>query len=313
MLFHRDFIGYTGGHGKVWDYFNHALSLGWDARVYLTPESINEGNPWLALPDRVLQRWRPQADDVLFLAGMDWQALGGGTSSAPRAPQVECALDSTPVVNLVQHVRHAVNDPAVPLRDFLTNPAWRICVSSAVAQAIADTGLVNGPIRVIPAALNLPVMDASSAPRVDVFVGALKQPEFGMALGERLRSDGYSVDVAAVPLPRAEYLDRLAQARICVMLPHQTEGFYLPGLEAMALGRPVVMPDCVGNREYARAGINCVMTARDLDAVASAVGDLDCLSVSAELAVKGRATSARYTLDSEARAFADVLAEMELT
>ena len=108
MLFHRDYRGYTGGHGKVWDYFNHALALGWDARVYLTPESISESNPWLTMPDRIVQRWSADASDVLFLAGMDWQVLdvhGGAVGKGVRLP---------PVVNLVQHVRHAVEDPGMP-------------------------------------------------------------------------------------------------------------------------------------------------------------------------------------------------------
>lgn len=305
MVFHRDFRGYTGGHGKVWDYFNHALALGWDARVFLTPESVTDGNPWLAMPERIVPRWCPEEADALFLAGMDWQALGGHAPMAGEGTQARC-------INLVQHVRHAVMDPLVPLRGFLSRPAWRICVSTAVAQAIIGTGLVNGPVRVIPAALNLPAIEMPSVPRVDVFIGALKQPAFGMELGERLRAAGYRADVSAAPLPRTDYLARLARARICVMLPHQTEGFYLPGLEAMALGCPVVMPDCLGSGEYARAGVNCLMPERDPDAVLAAVAQLDSESLCSALVAQGRATAAAYTLDGEARAFGAVLDEMGL-
>lgn len=306
MLFHRDFRGYTGGHGKVWDYFNHALALGWDARVFLTPESVTDGNPWLAMPECIMSRWCPDEADVLFLAGMDWQALAEHAQVEVRNTR------GGRVVNLVQHVRHAVADPLVPLRGFLSRPAWRICVSTAVAEAIGTTGLVNGPVRVIPAALNLPAVVRPPVPHVDVFIGALKQPAFGAELGERLRAAGYRVDVSAAPLPRADYLARLARARNCVMLPHLTEGFYLPGLEAMALGCPLVMPDCVGSDEYARAGGNCLMPARDLDAVVAAVMQLDNPSLSSGLVAQGLATAAAYTLDGEARAFGAVLAEMEL-
>lgn len=326
MLFRRDFRGYTGGHGKVWDYFNHALALGWDARVFLTAESIAEGNPWLAMPERIVPRWSPGEADVLFLAGMDWQALdrhaldgtalGAGGEVRPMR-----------IVNLVQHVRHAVDDPLVPLRGFLSRPAWRICVSRAVAQAVTGTGLVNGPVRVIPAALNLPDLPLAQdedlglgeprtargpAAAVDVFIGALKQPAFGMALGERLRSAGYRVDVSATLLPRNDYLSRLARAHTCVMLPHATEGFYLPGLEAMALGCALVMPDSGGSNEYARAGVNCLMPAQELEAMVAAVAELRAAAASRALVAQGRATAAAYTLAREARAFGNVLAEMGL-
>ena len=73
ILFHRDFKEYTGGHGKVWDYFNHAIALGLDARVYLTPDSLRDAsNPWLSIPERIESAWQPEKADLLFLAGMDW-------------------------------------------------------------------------------------------------------------------------------------------------------------------------------------------------------------------------------------------------
>src|SRR3546814_5556433 len=66
------FRGYSGGHGKVWDYFNHALAAGWDARVYFTPQSLHDAsNPWSAMPERVLDRYAPNAADALFIGGMD--------------------------------------------------------------------------------------------------------------------------------------------------------------------------------------------------------------------------------------------------
>lgn len=306
MLFHRDFRGYTGGHGKVWDYFNHALALGWDAQVFLTPGSISEGNPWLSMPQRIVPDWRPGPDDVLFLAGTDWLAFDARLARDPDAKRL------FPVVNLIQHVRHAVDDPDVPLRRFLTRRAWRICVSTAVAEAIAATGSINGPIRVIPAALNLPPIDAPATRGADVFVGALKQPDFGIALGERLSAAGYRADVCTVLLPRTAYVTRLAQARVCVMLPHPTEGFYLPGLEAMAIGCPLVMPDCIGSREYARPEANCLVPARDLDAIVEAVARLDDPLVVSGLVAQGSTTAEHYRLERERDAFASVLCEMQV-
>ena len=165
MLFHRDFAGYTGGHGKVWDYFRHALALGWDAWVYFTPDSKRDAsNPWMAMPERVVADWHPQDFDVMFLAGMDWNALED-IREPPR-----------PVVNLLQHVRHA--SPELPLRGFLRAPAQRICVSQPVADAVLATGEVNGPVAVIPAALDLPHDAMPRTPAADgpVLIAGLKAP-----------------------------------------------------------------------------------------------------------------------------------------
>ena len=300
MLFHRDFLGYTGGHGKVWNYFNHALALGWDARVHLAPASLRDAsNPWLAMPERIEMQWQPEAADVLFLGGMDWLALEG--CDAASLP---------PVINLVQHVRHA--DPVQPLRAFLRRPAWRICVGQAVADAIVATREVAGEVRVIPAALDFdaPVQDGAAA-RHGVFIAALKQPELGRALAAQLAATGHEVRLEDGLIPRRDYLGALATAELAVLLPHATEGFFLPGLEAMALGCPAVMPPCVGSGEYARDGVNCLMPAAELAALAAAVERLRAPALAARLRVAGLETTQRYSLAGERAAFAQVLREME--
>lgn len=295
MLFHRDFRGYTGGHGKVWDYFNHALALGFDARVYLTPESLRDaGNPWMALPERIEPRWQPRLPaDVLFVAGMDWQAV---PADAPGAR----------VVNLVQGLRHA--DAGLPLRAFLSRPAARICVSQAVADAIVASGEVNGEVRVIAAALNLPDVRRQADARDTVLIAALKNPQIGREVAALLRRQGHRVELLDACLPRDEFLAALARARIAVMLPYRHEGFFLPGLEAMALGCAVAMPACAGNAEYALDGGNCLMPEADAQALAAAVQHLhDDTALQSRLIAAGCITASRHTLAAERAAFAEFL------
>ena len=299
MLFHRDFQGYTGGHGKVWDYFNHAIALGWDARVHLAPGSLRDThNPWMSMPGRIEPAWRPERAAVLFLAGMDWLALPPGTPVA------------APVVNLVQHVRHA--DPGLPWRAFLARPATRVCVSEAVAGAIQATGEVNGPVHVIPAALDLPAgVGAGNERAEEVFIGALKDPALGQALAAALEAQGHRVCLATQWMPRQDYLQALARCAVAVPLPHPAEGFFLPGLEAMALGTPVVMPACGGSRQYARPGLNCLMPAPTVDALAAAVGELlHSPQLRAELVAEGQRTAAGHGRAGERAAFARVLEEV---
>ena len=296
MLFHRDFAGYTGGHGKVWDYFRHALALGWDARVHLTPGSRRDAsNPWMAMPERIVPGWQPHDCDVLFLAGMDWNALED-IHAPPR-----------PVVNLLQHVRHAW--PELPLRGFLRAPARRICVSHAVAEAVLATGEVNGPVAVIPAALDLPddVRRCAHGSDGPVLIAGLKAPALAHALAEELRGRGVEVELLDGWLPRDDYLAKVAGAAVAVTLPHPAEGFYLPALEAMALGVPVVLGDCLGSREYARDGDNCLLAAREPEALADAVQRALQPAQAARLRERGQETARRFDQAGEREAFAQVL------
>lgn len=297
MLFHRDFRGYTGGHGKVWDYFNHALAAGRDARVFLTPQSLRDAsNPWLAVPERIEPTWRPEHADVLFLAGLDWLAL-----------PPERQRDDQPIINLVQHVRHA--DPAQPLRAFLSRRTLRICVSAPVADAIIGTGEVCGPVTVIEAALNLPADTASPVPRAGVFIDALKAPALGLALADALKQQGIAATLITERLARPEYLDRLVRAEIAVLLPHPTEGFYLPALEAMALGCATVVPDCIGNRAYLEPGANALVPEPTVPALVDPVRQLtQDAALRARLAAAGTSTAARFSLSEERRRFHDLLA-----
>lgn len=298
VLFHRDFRQYSGGHGKVWDYFNHMQALGWQAQVYLTPQSLrDESNPWMQCPQLIAAQFNPQDADLLFLAGLDWQA-------------VEEDEMLPPVVNLLQGTRHAQSTPEFPLRDFLPRPAFRLCVSQAVADAVLATGQVNGPLRVIPAALDIavaaPVLEqALSGP---ILISAHKQQSLGVALAQWLQTQGHVVDLLMEMLPRTEYLQRLSQAAVAVTLPMPGEGFFLPGLEAMALGKPLVMPAAGGNLQYARNLQNCLMPLPDVESLGRAVLRLCQEHVLREqLLQAAHATALRFTLTGERQALATAL------
>lgn len=300
MLFRRDFHAYYGGHGKVWDYFQHAEAHpGWQACVYLTPESTAEGNPWLIDQSvRTTETWSPTTFDALFMAGQDWLAWPPADGG-----------DAIPVINLIQHVRHA--NPDSPLRQHLVRRAIRICVSTAVAEAIQDTSLPRGPVLVIPAAVNLPTL--SQAPeRQGIVIGATKHPQLGYELAESLSNSGYAVRLLDTHLPRTTYLEALASAKVAILLPHEKEGFYLPALEAMALGCAVVVPDCLGNREYIRAGVNALVPSHyTLDAINACVLNLcENAMLSSTLTHAALETAAQFNLGRERAAFHRLLDEL---
>jgi Glycosyl transferases group 1 len=263
VLFHRDFRRFTGGHLKVWDYFNHvAASTSYEARIAFTRESIwDETNPWSKSRERVTE-WKPETADVLFLAGKDWQCL----------PADKAQSFSKPIINLIQHPRHA--DPGDELYQFLSNRAIRICVSTQVADAIKATGKVNSPVFVNPNGIDLTALPPGKPfeeRSVELLICGLKTPALAKAIGGLLAAENFKVSLLNDWIPRPEYLSRLGDTKIAVMLPREAEGFYLPALEAMACGAIVVCPDCVGNRDFCNDRINCLRPAYDEREIAAAI------------------------------------------
>ena len=290
MLFHRDFRAFTGGHGKVYDWYAHvAAHRAWRASIYFTPESRrDDDNPWISAGIEPAADWQPERAQALFLAGSDWQAATGA-SPVP------------PVINLIQGIRHA--DPGHVLNGYLSRPAVRVCVSTTVADALRASGRVRGPIEVIEAGIDVAALAAlgDAAPaRHAVLVDAIKQPTLGETVATHLAAHGIAHTLLQSPLPRTDYLRLLAQHAVCLLLPMATEGFYLPALEAMAIGRAVVVPDAVGNRTYLEPGRNALVPNPQPQALATTAIDLmHDATQRALMAGAGRITARRFTLERE--------------
>jgi len=296
LLFHRDFHGLTGGHLKVRHYFGHAgHSRRFQPRIYFTPESLRGGvNPWTGISPPPLEFWRPAEVGALFVAGLDWDAV---PDPAP-----------VPVINLIQGVRHA--DEGDPRRAFLARPAVRICVSDEVASAIKSTEIVNGPVHVIPNGIDLGELPSSASPRdTAVLIAGMKNPPFAKAVRECLRLEGIHAECLVDPLSRGEFLERLSRSVIVVTLPLEREGFFLPALEAMAVGAVVVCPDCIGNRGFCRdreTAFRPRYTVEDVVAAAIAAAT-QAPSEAAAMRAAAIAESTKHGLEAERLAFLRIL------
>ena len=305
VSFYRDFRGFSGGHLKVWNYFNHVLaSPDHEASIRFSRRTVwDESNPWGQWRNGGTPRSRGKARaDVRFVAGLDWLHLRPAARGRGRRP----------VLNLVQHVRHA--DPDDPRHRFLGHPAIRICVSEEVASAVTATGRVKGPIFTIPNAVDVRMgavdNGAATCRDIDVLVVANKRPDLGRRLRDRLcGGDERVVHLVDRTLPRPAFLDLLRRARVSVFAPGRTEGFYLPALEGMALGTLVVCADCVGNRSFCLPGENCYRPEATEEALVAAVEQACALPQDAvgTMVARGRATAAQHDLSSERAAFLDIL------
>jgi hypothetical protein len=286
---------------KVWDYFNHVLaSPEFAPRIEFGPKTNwDHTNPWLNAREYIVDSARSVHPDVFFVAGRDWLMMD-------RHPDADADI---PVVNLVQHVRHA--DPKSNRFQFLSRKAIRICVSEEVAQALRETGLTRGPLITIPNGLDLESLPASNGATrdIDVLIVALKQHDLGEELGRRLRQPGRRIDVLSERLSRPEFLSRIQKAQTTVFLPNETEGFYLPALEGMALGTLVVCPDCVGNRSFCLPGHNAFRPNYAFEELVQAAESALALAPDQAQQIRTNAwqTAETHSLLRERQAFLDVL------
>jgi hypothetical protein len=305
VLFHRDFRAFTGGHLKVWDYFNHvASSPNCEPRIAFSRESkLDATNPWSGSV-ACFAEWTPGKADVLFLAGTDWRAL----------PESDRRNFAKPIVNLIQHPRHA--ETKSELRGYLSNHAVRICVSAPVAEAIQATGEVNGPVFTIPNGIDLgslPALKSTGARKIDLMIGGLKAPQLGREVHRAIAQNSQNIECLFDRLPRHEYLSRLSEAKIALVLPRPIEGFYLPALEAMASGAITVCPDCVGNRDFCLDEVNCFRPDYDVDRIVAATRRALQQSEGerALMQQQAQSTVARHLLATERTSFLRILAQID--
>ena len=310
VQFYRNFREFTGGHLKHWHYFNHTYySANHLPYIYFGSSTVwTVRNPWrhlrqcfksqCSVPDQPLQ-----SPDVLFVEGVsDW----------PVVQKTYPNLQRIPIINLVQHVRHA--DPKDPRYEFLRQRAIRLCVSSEVKIALAKTKRANGQLITIPCGMDMTALPAPLAQKpTDICIAALKNPALGQRLQRQLKQTGHQVDLLWGRVSRSHFLSKINQAKISIFLPWQTEGFYLPALEGMALNTLVICPDCIGNREFCRDGENCINPIYEENAILAAVNkalQMNAIELQA-MQRKGQATVRQHSLCTERKAFLEILENLE--
>jgi glycosyl transferase family 1 len=295
VLFHRRYRAFQGGHLKVFDYFDHANdSPDHRAEIFFTDDSVSSHR--LCGETRIVSAYEPERADILFLAGLDWSAL-------EPYPGIE---ERIPVINLIQSRRHTW--PQTSRYQFLSRRALRICVSPELGHALEGTGRCNGPIHVIPNGIDVSLLPKCVSEEYDVFIGGLKRPELAVELDLRLRKRGLRVDCVTARIQREEFLVRMGRARIVVLLPHDREGFYLPALEAMALGRALVCLDGFGNRSFCKNHETCLMPHADVAGLEVAVMELvRNPALAQELIEAGLSQSREFDLSRERSSFLSLL------
>ena len=257
IVFYRDFKEFRGGHLKVWHYFNYLMDCKkYNPSVFFSTESVfSDSNPWINNADssKIVQKWEPEKAEIIFMAGYDWSNLLSNKKYLSVAEHI-------PVINLIQGFGHS--RPGDIRYQYLNRKAIRICVSNEVAQAIINTGQVNGPVFVNSNGVDKTSLSSIQGKReYDVCIVGIKNPDLAFKINEYLVNKGLNTLCIQEPIGRESFLNVLQNSTISLTLPQIEEGFYLPALEAMAAGSLVICPDCNGNRSFCINNETCLMPA----------------------------------------------------
>lgn len=294
FAFYRDYQRYTGGHQKFRDYLEHTAALpNTECSLYVENSCSIMPNLFKSIPNvSTVHAYQPENADVAFLAGMDWNVYLKHKKSGQN------------VVNLVQHVRHA--DPTHPLHSFLSHRALRICVSEAVRQAILP--FANGDCVTIKMGHTIPIVKEQK--QWDLYILGKKNPKMAETIENWAALKNMRVRADSGLVSREAVFSNLAKARVALVLPNPTEGFFLPGIEAMALADRVVVPDCVGNREYCQPYTNITLCDYNAESCIKALEfAFDRLNTSMQMFEKFRGVRSAdsYNMQTERSRYQEIL------
>ena len=292
--FFRRYLNYTGGHQKVADYIQHTCCMpNTSVKLYLENRSpIEKGLFEQFKKVQYQQCYNPSEADIAFLAGMDWSEYlpFGNTEQS--------------IVNLVQHVRHG--DSKHPLFQFLKHKATRICVSKAVKDAILP--YANGPCYVVK--MGHEIQFSKLKKENDLYILGNKQPDLARALEQWAKKKQLKVVMHDCYVSKQAVIQSMAQSRISVTLPNKTEGFYLPGIEAMALSDWAVVPDCIANREYLISSANVTQCDHSFESCITAIENAS-IALSSPLSffkrLRGKYIACSYSLSEERKQYHKIL------
>jgi glycosyltransferase involved in cell wall biosynthesis len=108
------------------------------------------------------------------------------------------------------------------------------------------------------------------------------------------------------------FLEQLKNSELVITLPHEQEGFFLPALEAMAMGCIVICPDCIGNQSFCLDGVNAFRPDYCLDAILQATLQALALPESRKQALlkESLRTVENHSLNKERSTFHSLLTNM---
>ena len=255
----------VGGVVKVFDYVNHAVELGYEP-VIASPERYREGLPLFT--NRRFANLTPEGGlkyidlEQVSLGPDDLAFLTWPTHYEVVERRMSRWTQHEQVIQIVQNVRWA--NPAFAggyAVRVLSRPMARIMTNDVVLEAVEP--YLN------PASLTEVIqLGHDSAFFAKSRAGGLGSPlkvayttwksEVGDEVASLLAGADFRFKAIRRPAGWEELRKLYHWADVFLATPFAEEGFYMPGLEAMAAGAVVISPDAGGNRAYCDFGKNCL-------------------------------------------------------
>ncbi len=304
----------VGGVVKIFDYVNHARSLGYRP-IVACPEQYKPELPLFGIsrfsdisPEKGV---RFTSLDRVSVGPNDFAFLSWPTHYEIVEPRMSRWTQHEQIIFIVQNVRWAnpTFTGGYALR-LLSRPMARIMTNDVVLEMVRPYLNVSSMTEVI-----LLGHDSGffAKERKGGFGDPLKvgyttwKSTVGDEVASLLAKDrSFTFRAIRDPVGWDELRELYHWSDIFLATPLAEEGFYMPGLEAMAAGAVVISSDAGGNRAYCRFGENCVEVGFD-DAAAYAQAlqnlktcDLDEIN---RLRRGGYEAVGRHTLDHERERF----------
>lgn len=313
--------GPVGGVIKILDYLHHTLESGFERAIAWGPPPPGDDSAIRhhAAFRRVLDDSRVE---FRLLRDLAFEKSAWILFSEPsQFPEIEAALpagsDRRRVIHLVQNTRHSNPDWHLGYPYLLLHrPLTRVYVTDEVAQAVAPVANHRYPARTIIEGHN---WEFFSAPSTRSRTGPLRvgyttwKSDIGDLVAAALEDDERFVFSAIrTPATWLEIRELYHHNDVFLCAPGPEEGFYLPGLEAMAANNVIVSPFIGGNKAYLEADVNCIRTEfEDVESnVAALVRLVGDAGLCERLLVGGHRTTARHTLARECQEFGDFVREL---
>lgn len=312
----------VGGVVKVFDYVNHALSLGYEP-VIACPESYKPGLPLFGIPrfsDISPESGIPFTDlEKVAVGPHDLAFLSWPTHYEVVEPRLSRWTRHEQVIFIVQNVRWAnpsfTKGYAIRL---LSRPMARIMTNDVVLEAVKPYLNPSSMTEVIRLGHDT---DFFARERTEAFGSPIRvayttwKSDVGNKVASLLeKSDsGFVFRAIRDPVGWDELRKLYHWADVFLATPLVEEGFYLPGLEAMAAGAVVISPDAGGNRAYCRFGENCLQA--DFEDASSYVDALQTLRIwdlddVNRLRRSGYETAKLHTLEYERERFGEFMSRL---
>ncbi len=310
VLFYQHFGSkfiFRGAHYKTLDYYNHIKSFfDYEAVIAFDVDSQwGPDIPWFhkfkSMPTLESIGLTP---DILFLnSGKDWIKY----QAAKQIPE------GIPIISPVNHFR-ALN-PSHKSYSLLSKKATRLCPSPELFNAVSKHQLTQGKTVYLPNAVEKVHQDNKQwhEKTTEILIVGIKNPEMAVKLAKTLSND-FKLKVVDRWMCKYDFQETLNNSQITIHLPKEIEAHYIPAIESMLYGSIVIIPDCVGNRSYAKHMDTCVMAEYNLESLLKAVKLALSMGVDEKFSMikKGQLIVEQFSFDKERIRLLDIFNSLDL-